>query len=714
MRKLALLAGFAAMLALPGMAEERSKNQSYFTYDDGGTVVKQAGEDGQQLDAKLNLPVFPGDEVITGRRGRSEIRLSDGNIIALDRDTSIRFKSILDSYDGDAAQTVAELTYGYVMVHRTEYGSDELRLDTANASYVASTESVYSIETDSRGKDRLSVFDGSVEVRTPERTTRLRSGEEAHIDHDGIYGLVDLPRTGASEFERWFLRRSDRYNGSSRYLDRSLAYSDYDLQENGSWVYAGSYGGWAWRPSVSVGWRPYTYGSWVRSAYGSLVWVSDEPWGWVPYHYGRWASDPLYGWIWLPGYAYSPAWVYWMWGPSYVGWAPAGWYDCYRPYYDWCYRPYIRAGFGFGFFGHVRVRDIDLRPWTFVNPNTLFSRRSDRAALTTDAVRDRLTRGGETAAITGAGVRLSRDEFKDPSVAAASIARRGLGGGTGKEGPGSPTDMTSFFRRDPELSTAVRERIARTRGVEGGRSAVGSSTPSGSGGRVAPVIHREGMRREGGSSGSIESRGEGRIGRGSVDGNAPTPSRPDAGTVIRRGEAPAVERPEPTSASPSRSDWRDRVQRQNPSTAVPERPRAEAPSRNEGSTPDRIERQDWRSRAARPGSSSGLVDRGGSSSEAPAASPRSGDRGNAVPREIIDRIGGARVVPDERSRRDSAPSRVERSSTPPREERSSPPREQKSSPPAERSSPPPRNESHSSPPPQRSSSGEGHVQRDKH
>src|SRR5258706_876394 len=101
-------------LAVPALAAtDHGRDQSYFTYDDGGTVLKQ-GDDGRDVEVRVNLPLYPGDDVTTSRRGRSEIRLSDGNVLALDRDTSIHIKSILDSYDGDNTQTVIELRYGHV------------------------------------------------------------------------------------------------------------------------------------------------------------------------------------------------------------------------------------------------------------------------------------------------------------------------------------------------------------------------------------------------------------------------------------------------------------------------------------------------------------------------------------------------------------------------------------------------------------------------
>ena len=168
MKKAVQLTLLTFALAIPVLADEddRERHQSYLSYDDGGTVVR-SGEDGREIEAHRNLPIYPGDEVVTARRGRAEVRLSDGNIIGIDRASSLHFRSILDAYDGEGNETVVELKYGKVAVHRTDIGRDHVRLDTDNASYVAENEAVYSVETDSRGRDRVTVFDGSLEVRTP-------------------------------------------------------------------------------------------------------------------------------------------------------------------------------------------------------------------------------------------------------------------------------------------------------------------------------------------------------------------------------------------------------------------------------------------------------------------------------------------------------------------------------------------------------------------
>jgi hypothetical protein len=622
--KKAFLLILTVVLATFASAEER--HQSYISYDDGGTVVK-SGEDGREIDAHRNLPVYPGDEIVTARRGRAEIRLSDGNILGIDRTTALRLRSILDSYEGDANETVAELRYGKVAIHRTDLGREHVRLDTDNASYVAEHEGLYSVETDSRGRDRVTVFDGSVEVRTPTRSSRLRSGESATIDQDGVFDLAGDQRDSADDFERWFLKRAERFGSfNSRYVDRRLGYWTDDLDDYGSWVMVSGIG-WSWRPVVSAGWRPYYHGYWDHRG-GCLTWVSYDPWGWGPYHYGRWAFDPGFGWVWVPGHGYSPAWVYWMYGSGYVGWAPAGWWDCYRPYYGWAYnRNHGWARPGFGWYGRVRTNDFDLRPWTFVDSGVLVSNRIDRAALTTDIIKQRLSRTPDGfATISGGASRMTRDELRDPAEA---IRRRGLDGRlTGRETGAPPTDVTPFVRRDPDVAGSIRDRIVRGRdastptvvgGVTGPSRTVGGVAPIGRGG-VAPI-----------GGGSVAP-----IGGGSTTTRVTVPRTTTPGDSGRTGG---------DNSERNRGSWRDRIDRGSDRTSTPSTPAVVPP------TPDKTERRpardtSWRSRIRNDEETSRPSERSSTGSGSSGTTGGSSD----VPRRVIDGIGGARVVPRDSDR----------------------------------------------------------------
>jgi hypothetical protein len=622
--KKAFLLILSLTMAVSAFAQQE-RHQSFISYDDGGTIVK-SGDDGREIDAHRNLPVFPGDEIITARRGRAEIRLSDGNILGIDRTTALRLRSILDSYEGDANETVAELRYGKVALHRTDLGRDHVRLDTDNASYVADEEGLYSVETDSRGRDRVTVFDGTVEVRTPNRSTRLRSGESATIDDSGVFDLLDDQRNSADDFERWFLKRAERFGSyTNRYVDRRLGYWTDDLDEYGSWVMVSGIG-WSWRPVVSAGWRPYYHGYWYHSRGGCLTWVSYDPWGWGPYHYGRWAFDNGYGWVWVPGHGYSPAWVYWMYGSGYVGWAPSGWWDCYRPYYGWAYNPYRNRGWaqpGFGFYGRVRTNDFDIRPWTFVDSGVLVSNRIDRAALTTDIIKQRLSRNPDGfATISGGAGRMTREELRDPAEA---IRRRGLDGRlTGRETGAPPTDLTPFVRRDPDLGGSIRDRIVRGRDSGPANAGGGATGPSRTVGGIAP-IGRGGVAPIGGGNVAPITGGgaTGRINRG---GSA-TPAEPDRSTGTR----------EPSS---TRGTWRDRIGDRGTDRTPAQPAPVVTPSGSD--TPRPSTRDDsWRKRIRNDEETSRPADRGSSTTDSGSS--------NDVPRRVIDRIGGARVVPRDSS-----------------------------------------------------------------
>jgi hypothetical protein len=101
----------------------------------------------------------------------------------------------------------------------------------------------------------------------------------------------------------------------------SISYFHETLTPYGRWVVVARYGE-VWVPSgIARGWDPYWDGEWLWTDYG-WTWVSYDPWGDIPYHYGTWAWVDPYGWVWVPGTIWAPAWVTWAWTDSYIGWAP--------------------------------------------------------------------------------------------------------------------------------------------------------------------------------------------------------------------------------------------------------------------------------------------------------------------------------------------------------------------------------------------------------
>ena len=96
-----------------------------------------------------------------------------------------------------------------------------------------------------------------------------------------------------------------------------------DLSPYGQWIDYPGYG-YVWMPNAGPDFKPYsTNGHWVYSDAG-WVWASEYNWGWATFHYGRWFFDQGYGWMWIPGNEWAPAWVSWRSSQDYYGWAPLG------------------------------------------------------------------------------------------------------------------------------------------------------------------------------------------------------------------------------------------------------------------------------------------------------------------------------------------------------------------------------------------------------
>ncbi len=111
------------------------------------------------------------------------------------------------------------------------------------------------------------------------------------------------------------------YN-SADYSGKYFTFNEFydNLSPYGTWIKDEHYG-YVWSPNVDENFRPYyTNGHWVITDQGN-TWVSEYQWGWACFHYGRWVFDSYYGWLWVPGSNWGPAWVSWRIGVGQIGWA---------------------------------------------------------------------------------------------------------------------------------------------------------------------------------------------------------------------------------------------------------------------------------------------------------------------------------------------------------------------------------------------------------
>jgi hypothetical protein len=289
-------------------------------------------EDGQRPnDATINSPVLDGDVVETAN-GRAELSFRNGVLIRLGDYSSARFVSTYSPMS-------IELVKGTLFVdsHIVQSFRDELEIRAADAQVYLINEGNLRIDLGDQGGVRVTTIQGEAEVRASGQRVLLRDQERTYIDTGNAPDAPQAFNEGYDELDDWNASRmnsmasTDTYGDEQQqpYVDQSLYYDTYDLQDYGDWRYYGTYGN-VWVPHVSVGWRPYYDGRWSYSP-GGWFWVSYEPWGWAPYHYGRWGWAIDFGWYWIPGYTFAPSWVSWYDYGDYIGWCPLNYYN--RPIY---------------------------------------------------------------------------------------------------------------------------------------------------------------------------------------------------------------------------------------------------------------------------------------------------------------------------------------------------------------------------------------------
>jgi hypothetical protein len=310
--------------AAPAAAE----SYGYLRVVEGSATLMQAGTD-ERSSAEINQPVLAGDRVWVPDRSRVEIVLADRNILRIDGGSELILERLAGSPDRDDRATVVRLLEGNIQLAVVEESlGDELpRIETPSATVYVEDYGIFRVTAEREGWSEVVVRRGSAQVVTEGGSSRIRADEEAVIEGDR-HARVEVREAGRFDsLETWARRLDDEYESADmRYVDDNLRYQAAPLNRYGSWVTIE--GGNYWRPRVASDWRPYWQGRWIYTPAG-LTWVSSEPWGWVPYHYGSWDYFPSHGWVWAPGYRWSPAWVYWYWGADHVGWCPTGYYTRY-------------------------------------------------------------------------------------------------------------------------------------------------------------------------------------------------------------------------------------------------------------------------------------------------------------------------------------------------------------------------------------------------
>ncbi len=353
---------FAGLLSTTSaFAAEPRESYGYFRTLDGSATVFSRGESGSSA-VEINQPLLSGDHVRVAPGSRLEVVLPDRTRVRIDGGSEVEFEALAGSADRSARSTQLRLFEGEIQVEVDDdtLGRESPEIATDNATIYLDDLGTYRISADPDEWTELIVRSGRAEVETDRDAVTVRAQQMATVEGTGRRAVADVsPARGRDALERWadVLEQEDADRLSDRYVDEDLRYAASPLRRHGVWITVE--GRSAWRPHVDRGWRPYWRGRWQHTPSGA-TWVSYEPWGWAPYHYGTWDQVPSVGWVWFPGRVYSPAWVYWYWGPSHVGWCPTGYYT------RWYGRAWGSPSFRWGVHGWAGGSWNFFADWNFV------------------------------------------------------------------------------------------------------------------------------------------------------------------------------------------------------------------------------------------------------------------------------------------------------------------------------------------------------------
>ena len=313
----------------PAPADFSQDVPAHFTVVEGQVLLER---DARLEPAEKNQIVMAGDRLRT-TTGRTEILFPDGSTLQVDENSEVDFLS----------DSLMRLLTGRVRFNiKRDTEKLDYRVDTTPGYIEIRSAGDYRVGlgSDKRGKPEveLTVFRGTADLVNANGRTTVRAGKHAVTSGDTEPSLpYSFNSASEDDFDRWVqqLRDAQVVNSASpsaQYLPQEVSYYANTMDSYGSWGYEEPYGA-VWYPSVSVGWAPYYQGRWGYTKHYAWTWHGIDHWAWPTHHYGRWGYSTA-GWYWVPGYAYSPAWVSWGYAPGYVGWCPIG-PKGGGPLYDW-------------------------------------------------------------------------------------------------------------------------------------------------------------------------------------------------------------------------------------------------------------------------------------------------------------------------------------------------------------------------------------------
>ena len=306
-----------------GLSHVRVVRLSYVS----GTVGVRRPASSEWAKAQVNTPIQEGFDLLTSANSYAEVEFENGSTARLGEFTKLNFNQLAMDEEGGKLNRIT-FEKGYATFHFLPEHHDLYSVKVGQSTLTPNGKSEFRTDLE-HGRGRVEVFNGSVEVASSGKTTKVGKDKVLEFDPEATeVALVAKQGIVKDDWDKWTSERDNQ---------AQLSVSDQAVAGPGSmygWSDLGAYGEWGffpgfgfgWSPFVSAGWSPYSMGMWSWYPGMGYTWIAGEPWGWLPYHYGSWNFSPGFGYFWMPGNMnyYSPALVSWYSGPGWIGWAPLG------------------------------------------------------------------------------------------------------------------------------------------------------------------------------------------------------------------------------------------------------------------------------------------------------------------------------------------------------------------------------------------------------
>jgi hypothetical protein len=311
-----------------------------------GSISFQPAGTSDWVMAAINRPITSGDKLWVDAGSRAEVQIGSA-AVRLSSNTGFSFLNL----DDDTVQI--QLSAGDLNVTVRHLDRDEVfEVDTPNQAFSILQPGHYSLYSSDDGNTTVvTVREGQGEAGGAGRTYTIESGQTVTLTGtDSLEASLDsVGRRDHDDFDEWCETRDRREarSTSMRYVSPEMV-GYQDLDDNGYWRHDPEYGE-VWMPTaIPAGWAPYRFGHWSWISPWGWTWVDDASWGYAPFHYGRWVYSH-HAWGWVPGPVdvrpvYAPALVAFVGGPNIsvgigvggaavVGWFPLGPREVYVPGY---------------------------------------------------------------------------------------------------------------------------------------------------------------------------------------------------------------------------------------------------------------------------------------------------------------------------------------------------------------------------------------------